>query len=481
MMHTYLRFENQRWSFCTINETLSVPGEHWGSPLDPEWIAVNPIIRRLPAAAAAGPMPAVAAPASVWASARALALALMLALALSVVAPAVRAEAKTLDSVVAELGSAAKPVAAATDAAGNVYVLNEGDATVSKFMPGGGLVRIFASLGASARPQGMTIDPKGYLFVACAGTDSVTRISPTGTAVAYWAYDGAGSMPRGITSDRVGNVFVSNWGTSTITRISATGAVLPVFARLDPADRPLGLTTDAAGSVYVAETQTNRVSKVLAPGAVQEAFAELPKGAGAPSGPLAVAVDPWGALSVVTSSGSVSRFAADGSLLAASVPLPPGSHRPTGVLLDAWGDAFVGDEFAPGVTVLDAAGSGAASLAAFGSGTIVRAVALSGSGLLAADYVSGSVHRIELAPTLATPPLAATVRRGVPTALDVQTTGLTPKLIVSVGVLPPGLTLDETTGRLSGSPTVLGTYAFDVVAANHWGVTAPQHEVLVVR
>ncbi|RFA09447.1 hypothetical protein B7R54_09565 [Subtercola boreus] len=402
-----------------------------------------------------------------------------LALALTGITPT-SADAKPLDALVADLGPSAKPVAAVTDAAGTIFVLNEGDATVSKVTPTGVLTRVFASLGTAARPQAMTIDPKGYLFVACAGTDSVTRISPTGIAIPYWAYDGVGAMPRGITSDPAGNVFAANWGTSTITKIAATGAVTPVFARLDPADRPLGLTADAAGSLYVADTQTDRISKVSASGAVREVFAALPKGPGLPTGPFGVAVDPWGTVVVTSSSGAVSTFASDGSVLKANAALPAGPHHPTGVLLDAFGDAFVGDELSHGVTVLDATGSPATSIADLGPGSLIRAVTLSGSALFAADYVSGAVRKVELAPTLPSPALNSTVRRGLPAALDVATTGLATKLIVSVGVLPPGLTLDESTGHLTGTPTVPGTYAFDVVAANHWGVTPPQHEVLTV-
>lgn len=415
---------------------------------------------------------------------RCLALLGTLTLTLVGLSSAPPAEAKAIEGVVAELGSAAKPVAAVTDAAGAVYLLNEGDATVSKIAPTGDVTRVFASLGRSAVPQALTIDPAGYLYVACAGTDSVTRISPAGTVVSYWAYDGVGSMPRAITSDAAGNVFASNWGTSTITKITAGGAVVPVFARLDPADRPLGIATDSAGSVYVAETQTGHLSKVAATGVLQESFAERPRGAGSPSapvpGPLAVAVGSRGVVYAVYSDGTLSSFAADGSVLTAKVVLTAGAHRPTGVLLDAFGDAFVGDELSHAVTALDGAGGPATSISDFGAGSIVRAVALSAHGLFAADYVSGSVRRVELSPAITSSPVVSALRRGTPTALDVSFTGFGTRLIVSVGVLPPGLTLDESTGRLSGTPTTAGTFAFDIVAGSHWGATPAQHEVLTV-
>lgn len=403
--------------------------------------------------------------------------------------------AAPVDAPVADLGTSAKPVAAVADVAGAVFLLNEGDATISKLSAAGALTRVFARLTPACRPQGLAIDPKGALFVACGGTDSVTRVSPSGAVIDYWAYDGRGSLPRGITADSAGNVFVSNWGTSTITKIAADGSVVPVFARLDPADRPLGLTTDAAGSVYVADTQTNRVTKISAIGAVREVFAQLPTGPGAPTGPVAVAVDPWGTLYTANGSssgggggtggggsgvGSVSSFAPDGSLREASVPLPPGAHRPTGFAMDPYGDLFVGDELSHALTAIDASDGSAVSVAGFGGTAILRAVALSGTGVYAADYVSGVVRRIELAPTLAAAPSDATLRRGVPVALDVAATGFGTRLVIAAGVLPPGLTLDPARGRLGGTPTTAGTYPIDIVAANHWGATAPRHVVLTV-
>ncbi len=52
---------------------------------------------------------------------------------------------------------------------------------------------------------------------------------------------------------------------------------------------------------------------------------------------------------------------------------------------------------------------------------------------------------------------------------------------VSSGALPPGLTLDATTGTLSGSPTGCGVTTFFVdLAINHAGSTYTSPAVLVV-
>ncbi|WP_437123520.1 virginiamycin B lyase family protein [Subtercola boreus] len=392
-----------------------------------------------------------------------------------------RAEATTVPGgAFASLGAEAKPVASVTDAAGNLFVLNEGDATVSKITPSGVVTRVFAALGGGVSPQAMTIDPRGFLYIACGATDSVTRVSPSGLATAYWAYDGRGSMPRAITSDTAGNVFVANWGTSTVTRITAAGVVSPTFARLDPADHPLGLSVDSGGTVFVADTQTDRISAVSSRGRVTEMFAALPTG----SQPVAVAVDPWRSVYSANAVGTVSKFGADGRMLTAALPALPGPHRPTTLLLDPYGDLFIGDEHVGAVTAVDAAGLAAVPRAGFDAGAgavaLIRAMALSGSSLYAIDYVTGQVQRAELAPSITSGSFGGPVERGSPVSLDIGMGGYLPQVILSVGSLPDGLRLDEHTGHLSGIPSTLGTTGFDLLVVNHWGATVPRHEVISV-
>ena len=60
----------------------------------------------------------------------------------------------------------------------------------------------------------------------------------------------------------------------------------------------------------------------------------------------------------------------------------------------------------------------------------------------------------------------------------IEATGDNPiTFAISNGTLPPGLTLDPTTGRISGLPTETGTFAFTVTATNDVG--ADSHEYVV--
>ncbi|MBK6394133.1 MAG: putative Ig domain-containing protein [Betaproteobacteria bacterium] len=49
------------------------------------------------------------------------------------------------------------------------------------------------------------------------------------------------------------------------------------------------------------------------------------------------------------------------------------------------------------------------------------------------------------------------------------------------GSLPPGLSLDPASGRLSGVPTAVGTWTFTAAVTDGLGATAEQTFVLTIR
>jgi hypothetical protein len=66
----------------------------------------------------------------------------------------------------------------------------------------------------------------------------------------------------------------------------------------------------------------------------------------------------------------------------------------------------------------------------------------------------------------ATLPLATL---GVPYSQTITATGDAPTFAVSAGSLPPGLSLDSTTGTISGTPTNSGVYDFTITATDRKG------------
>jgi hypothetical protein len=83
-----------------------------------------------------------------------------------------------------------------------------------------------------------------------------------------------------------------------------------------------------------------------------------------------------------------------------------------------------------------------------------------------------------VAPKILTGSLPAAVR-GSSYSSTIDFTGEATTLAVSLGSLPAGLTLDDATGMISGTPTTAGTSDFTVIATNSGGISAQALSIIV--
>jgi hypothetical protein len=138
-------------------------------------------------------------------------------------------------------GALSTPAAIAADAAGNLWIPNEGNNTVSKldalgtsatdptgFLSGNSGF----TTGPLSGPAGVAIDQSGSAWVTNGGNNTVTEISPNGSSGTVFS-GGSMNAPSGVAIDASGNVWVTNSGGTGITKI--TPGTTPAYANYNGA------------------------------------------------------------------------------------------------------------------------------------------------------------------------------------------------------------------------------------------------------
>lgn len=197
------------------------------------------------------------------------------------------------------------PVGIAADAAGNLYVADMGNHAIRKITPAGFVTTIAGTpamdgyvdqVGSSARfasPAGVAVDAAGNIYVADQGNQVIRRISQPDATVSTYAgtqyngtcqfSDGAGSnarfcFPIDVAVDATGVLYVADTGNSVIRKVAMdrtvstiAGTVYDGFTACQFADGaalnvarfclPTGVKVDAAGTVFVADNSNNTIRK----------------------------------------------------------------------------------------------------------------------------------------------------------------------------------------------------------------------------
>ena len=344
-----------------------------------------------------------------------------------------------------------------------VYVANRGDDTVSVI--DGITGSLISAIGVGNAPGAVAVNPStNTVYVTHEGADTVSVIDgATGAVVSTLA---VGAWPYAIAVNETTNtVYVANLSHSMsvidgVTRAVDTIAVGPSNSQLT------GIAVnEATNTVYASDYINGRLWQI--DGATHFVSPGIAVGAA----PFGVAVYEATNTVYVANVGSASVSVVNGATRVVDSVIPVGVG-PFGVAVDATRNTvFVASSVANTLSVIDATtGAVTQGIAVGANAHGVAANPITNTVYVAnSDDASVSVLRAVGAPSITTGSLpAGTV--GAPFSATVTATGIGPiAFTVWSGALPAGLTLDSSTGTISGTPTSPGSASFTIMAKSAAG------------
>jgi len=273
-------------------------------------------------------------------------------------------------------------------------------------------------------PQGVAVDAAGNVYVADTQNNLVKKI-PVGGGAPVTLGSGF-SQPEGVAVDAAGNVYVADFGNDAVKEIPAGGGAVITLAVDNVANPslypPVAVAVDASGNVYA--TDTFWAFKIPAGGGTPVIIGAFANTYGNPS--EGIAIDAAGNVYVANAYGIAEIPAVGGHQFDLSQFNAGGNSDATGVVVDGSGDIFVVAAGNPvsGVQELPVGGG---ALISIGSGfNSPFGIALDGAGNV---YVADN---------------------GDSNVKEIMPNG---GYYIS-GQLPAGLSFNNATGVISGTPMV---------------------------
>ena len=271
-------------------------------------------------------------------------------------------------------------------------------------------------------PPGIAVDAVGNIFVPDFGNNAIKKISTNGTITVL----GSGfSSPTSVAVDAAGNIFVADYGNSAIKKIATDGTITVLGSGFGS---PTGVAVDIAGNIFVSDFGNNDIKKIATNGTITVL------GSGFIS-PIGIAVDAVGNVFVADSyNDDIKKIATNGTITV----LGSGFSNPHGVAVDAAGNIFVADFLNDAIKKIATNGT----VTVLGSGFSSPAgVAVDATGnVYVADTYNNAVKKMSFPPFSISPDL------------------------------PAGLSINGTTGAITGTPTgAAASTTYTIIAGNACG------------
>ncbi len=361
-------------------------------------------------------------------------------------------------------------------------------------------------------PTGMALDVIAgtpYLYVSDQNNGRIIKYNlNTGTRLAAWGSVGGGQLqfnsPYGIAIDPITHdLLIAERGNHRIQRITNQGAFVTAFGSKGTAngqfDGPLGIAMDAAGNVYVTDHNNNRIQKFNVNGA-NATWVQTWGGAGlAPgslNGPYGITLDAQNVLWVADAfNHRLQKFDTNGNLIAVVGTQGEGDgqfNTPTWVSFDAAGNYYVcetnsnpqdgamSDIQHQRIQKFTSTGVFVTKWGSYGeAGGQFRLpfdiiVDATGTGYVA-DYYNTRLQKFNL--NAAPPPTAPVINSAAGAAgavgsfflYNTTSLGFPAATSYSATNLPAGLSINPTSGAISGNPTAGGNFTATITATNSVG------------
>jgi hypothetical protein len=145
--------------------------------------------------------------------------------------------------------------------------------------------------GGLSAPTSIAADAAGAVWITNNGNSSVTKLDDTGTAISGtngFTAGGSINSPSAVAIDGNGNAWIANAGNNTVTELNSVGASVGVVS--DPSLKtPASLAIDGSGNVWIANSGSNSVTAFTSSGVL---LSGAPFTSAATSTPGSVAVTP---------------------------------------------------------------------------------------------------------------------------------------------------------------------------------------------
>lgn len=229
-----------------------------------------------------------------------------------------------------------EPSAVAVDTVGNVYIADQFDFSIKKWIASTQQLVTLVSTGLNL-PQGVAVDAAGNVYIADTNNNAIKKWNISTKQVTTLVSTGL-SEPKAVAVDGTGNIYIADYGNNTLKKWDASTKQVTSLVSTG-VNFLTNVAVDAAGNVYVSEGNDNGIKKWNAATGQVTTVVSVDQGL-----PYGVAVDASGDV-YFTDIQNHSLKKWNASTQQVTTLISSGLNQAQGVAVDALGNVYIADTF----------------------------------------------------------------------------------------------------------------------------------------